>query len=189
MTKSKRLLTLCTAIIILLAAVISVFTIKPDWRYIVCDMLKSPFRSHAEMNVVFPSKLYPLNEGSLPAIAGNGKCTVSDSLMLVNSDHKIPDSFTAEVTQYKDSGVYMNPQMHDAYEDLSKAVYEATGQKLYVMSAYRTAEEQKSVIEEEGEKAVPANESEHVCGLALDVYVAGYAGAGFLKSEAGQFCK
>lgn len=61
------------------------------------------------------------------------------------------------------------------------------GDNLFVMSHYRNEQEQKYLYEEDNNTAALPGASEHQTGLALDVYVKGYAGSGFLKSEAGQY--
>lgn len=115
-------------------------------------------------------------------------CNVDQSLLLVNKDHPIPADFPADIVEYKDTGVLMNSCIIDHYADLSAAVMDATGDKLYVMSSYRSYEDQQRVYEEEGaEVAALPGTSEHQTGLALDVYISEYAGEGFIQSEAGVF--
>ena len=81
----------------------------------------------------------------------------------------------------------MNRCVQDAYESLASQVEQQFQERLYIRSAYRTAEEQQKTIEEDGEKAAMVNASEHQAGLALDVYVKDFAGAALIKTEAGQF--
>ena len=65
---------------------------------------------------------------------------------------------------------------------LSAAVKDQTGNKLYVSSDFRTAEEQQVLYDEDPLTATLPGASEHQTGLALDVYVAYYAGDAFIKS-------
>ena len=109
------------------------------------------------------------------------------STMLVNEDHPLPEDFTPELALYKDTDVPMNACLLDAYSDLSAAVTEHTGKKLYVSSTYRTQEEQEELYKEDPSIANAPGASEHQTGLGLDVYVTGNAGFGFIKTEAGQF--
>ena len=82
----------------------------------------------------------------------------------------------------------MNSCIIDSYAELSKAVSDNVGDKLYVMSSYRSYEDQQRVYDEEGpEIAALPGTSEHQTGLALDVYVSEFAGAGFIQSDAGIF--
>jgi D-alanyl-D-alanine carboxypeptidase len=77
--------------------------------------------------------------------------------------------------------------MIDAYAQLSGVVKELTGNKLYVSSDLRTREEQEALYREDPATATIPGASEHQSGLALDVYVAYYAGDAFLKSPSGRF--
>ena len=113
---------------------------------------------------------------------------VDQSLLLVNKEHTIDADFPSDIVEYKDTGVLMNSCITEHYSDLSAAVSEKTGDKLYVMSSYRSYEDQQRVYEEEGaEIAALPGTSEHQTGLALDVYVSEFAGAGFIESDAGMF--
>ena len=114
--------------------------------------------------------------------------TVDQSLLLVNTEYQIGADYPADIVEYKDTGVLMNRCITDSYAALSSAVMEETGDKLLVMSSYRTYEDQARVLEEEGPDvaAIPGT-SEHQTGLALDVYISGFAGAGFIQCDAGQF--
>ncbi len=109
------------------------------------------------------------------------------SLMLVNREHMLPEGFVPDVAEYKDTTVFMSRPMISAYEDLKAAVLEKTGNKLYVSSDLRSAEEQEELYREDPLTATLPGSSEHQTGLALDVYVAYYAGDGFLKSPSGRF--
>ena len=110
------------------------------------------------------------------------------SMLLVNADHPIDKDYPADIVEYKDTGVLMNSCITEHYAELSAAVSEKVGDKLYVMSSYRSYDDQQRVYEEEGaEIAALPGTSEHQTGLALDVYVSEFAGAGFIDSEAGVF--
>lgn len=109
------------------------------------------------------------------------------SLMLINTEHMLPDDFVAETTEYKDTGVIMNTCITTAYAALSDAVKEECGDKLYISSGIRTKKHQQELYEEAPQTATIPGASEHETGLCMDVYVAYYAGDGFLKSKAGQF--
>ncbi len=124
---------------------------------------------------------------TLESLREDERITFDQSGMLVNTQNMLPEDFEAEITEYKDTGVRMNSAMTEAYAALSARILEQFGQKLFVRSSYRTAEEQAQQILEEGEKATAVGASEHQTGLALDVYVKSYAGAAFIKSEVGQW--
>jgi len=112
---------------------------------------------------------------------------VNDALFLINVDRPIPEGYEFSIGNYKSTDVPMNLVMHEDYSELSAAVTEVTGDKLYVMSSFRTADEQRVLYEENSDIAAEPGKSEHQSGLALDVYVFEHAGAGFLNSEAGKY--
>ncbi|NLM19907.1 MAG: M15 family metallopeptidase [Clostridiaceae bacterium] len=109
------------------------------------------------------------------------------SLILLNKAHALPEGFVPQMAEYKDSGVQMNVAILDAYAQLSAAVTENTGDKMYVSSVYRSVEEQAELQANDPELALPPGNSEHHTGLAVDVYVFEHAGMNFLESEAGQY--
>lgn len=112
----------------------------------------------------------------------------SQNLLLVNKDHPLPEAFVPEISFYKTTDVPMNSCMHLSYASLSEAVIARFNNKMFVESSYRSHEHQAEIYEEEGSAiaAVPGT-SEHETGLALDVYVNGFGGAAFIKSEEGKF--
>lgn len=128
-------------------------------------------------------ELVLLDAANLPA-----NVTVDQSLVLVNGDNPLPELFEADVVYYHDTDVLMNGALIDSYAELSAAVSDRFDEKLYVESCYRTREHQQEIYEESGPEiaAVPGT-SEHETGLALDVYVMYYAGAGFIDSKPGRF--
>ena len=128
-----------------------------------------------------------MKECSLEELKQDKMVTFDQSMMLVNTEYMLSEDFKAETKQYKDSGLLMNRCIIDAYAKLSVAVSEATEDKLYVSSSVRNKEEQAKLYEEDSKNATIPGASEHETGLCLDVYVAHYAGDGFLRSKAGQF--
>lgn len=109
------------------------------------------------------------------------------SLFLINKDHPIPDGFEADLAEYRESTVYMNRACLEAYGQLSDAVKRETGETLYISSLYRTHEEQAEVYANDPVYALPPGMTEHQTGLAIDVYVAQFAGLNFIECPAGQF--
>ena len=129
----------------------------------------------------------PMQECSLEELKQDKSIIFDQSMLLVNTEYMLPEDFKAETKQYKDSGLLMNRCIIDAYAKLSVAVLEETEDKLYVSSSIRNREEQQKLYEEDSKTATIPGASEHETGLCLDVYVAHYAGDGFLRSKAGQF--
>lgn len=110
----------------------------------------------------------------------------NQSMMLVNNEHKLSDDFKADISEYKTTGVMMNSCMRDDYSDMSLDIIDKFDKKLFVMSSYRTAEEQEEILKEQGEEtAMKKGASEHQTGLALDVYITEFAGAGFINCDVG----
>ncbi|MBO4243210.1 MAG: M15 family metallopeptidase [Clostridiales bacterium] len=111
-----------------------------------------------------------------------------ENLILVNGDNTLDPDFLPEVEFYKDTDVLMNSCIIDDYALLSAYINETYNKKLCVSSSYRTYEDQERVYNEEGpEIAALPGTSEHQTGLALDLYVHRFAGAGFIECEAGRY--
>ena len=181
MKKRKRIKLLCFLIPVL--AVTLFFVLCPHYKYILaeklginCDKIK--------MTKVKPDSL---TEFILEELEANDKVTFNQSMMLINTEYLLQDDYEADLSCYKDTDLQMNCCIHDAYKELASAVSSATGNKLYVSSAYRTYEEQLEQYEKDSDTATVAGASEHQTGLALDVYVAYNAGFNFIKTAAGQF--
>ncbi len=128
-----------------------------------------------------------LREYTLDDLSGMPNVSLDQSLMLVNREYMLKDGFIPDVEEYKDTTVFMSRPMIEAYESLKAAVLKRTGNRLYVSSDLRTAEEQEALYLEDPLTATLPGASEHQTGLALDVYVAYYAGDGFLKSPSGRY--
>ena len=127
----------------------------------------------------------PLRKVSVSELEQNG-VELNDCLMLVNGSHTLPEGYEPHLTYYKE--VPFEKHTCDAYQALSEAVSQQCGEKLYISSSYRTAEEQEKLYNEEGsDTAQLPNASEHRTGMALDVYVQYYAGKGFIKCDAGKW--
>lgn len=110
---------------------------------------------------------------------------LNDSLLLINEEHPFPEDYSPELIDL--DGVFVNSCAVNAYKNLSEDIKENFDNSLYIMSAFRTREEQREIIESGSEFAASVDSSEHLSGLALDVYVKYHAGMGFLDSEEGQF--
>jgi D-alanyl-D-alanine carboxypeptidase len=118
---------------------------------------------------------------------GTRGIVVGESLFLINNERPVSEERVFLIENYKDTDVLMNRAMHEDYARLSAAVTEETGDKLYVMSSYRSFDAQRVLFEEDPTIAAEAGRSEHHSGLALDVYVFEHAGEGFIDSKAGKF--
>ncbi len=154
---------------------------------------------------MFPSEVYLLKQrffkfehSSFPTLSENietektdidtlieNGAQLNDSLMLINGSYTLSSTYSPTLTDL--GGIYINSCAQNAYYELRDDIKELYDNSLYVMSAYRTAEEQLEIKESEGSYAADTNSSEHLSGLALDIYVKYYAGMGFLDCDEGQF--
>ncbi len=176
----KKILALGAACLLL--AVALVLMAKSGGLFQVQDSLNRLFSTVEFETVELETQAY-----ALEALKQDGRITFDQSGMLVGLSNMLPETFEADIGEYKDTGVLMNKAMLEAYAQLSQQVSQQFGQKLYVRSSYRTAQEQAQVVLEEGEKAIAVGASEHQTGLALDVYVKSYGGKAFLKSPVGRW--
>ena len=187
MSKKKRIVFLILGIVAVLAvlvAVVGVISMNYHEIYVFgekiglfCDPIEIK-----EKNDVEDYRFYEWNE-----LREDERISFDQSLMLVDTEHLLPEGFVPDVLEYKDTTVYMSSCMLDSYAELSSAVKEKTGNKLYVSSDLRTSEEQEALYKEDPNTATIPGASEHQTGLALDVYVAYYAGDAFIKSPSGRF--
>lgn len=124
---------------------------------------------------------------SLEEFLGYDNVKVNESLLLVNEKHKLSKSYIPQTFFHQERSVEMNECAKQPFDELSEALFEETGETLFISSAYRDFEKQKEIKEKEGETAQEAGCSEHQTGLALDVFVKNFAGESFIKSLSGQF--
>lgn len=111
----------------------------------------------------------------------------NSTLCLVNKVYPIGEELSFKLVDYQNTGVLMDESIVESYAEMSADIKKYVGDSLYVMSHYRNEQEQKYLYDEDNNTAALPGASEHQTGLALDLYVCGYAGSGFLKSEAGQY--
>ncbi len=158
---------------------------KNEIKFITLDYLSRT--STCEIGNVEPAKLSGTKTVSLDEFLGYENVSVDESLLLVNEKYKINENYLPQTIYHEKRDVEMNVCAKEDFDNLSKALYDETGETLFISSAYRDFEKQKEVKEEEGETAQEAGCSEHQTGLALDVFVKNFAGESFIKSPSGQF--
>lgn len=107
--------------------------------------------------------------------------------MLINQQNPINEDFTLNLTNYKESDMYIDSTIALDYTALVDAVKLNTDSNIYIMSSYRDANKQKEVYLEDPKIAALPNTSEHETGMALDIYTPQYAGSAFIKTKAGQY--
>ena len=173
-----RFLVLILVTAVLLAAV-GLFCYRGDWRYRVALR----FRTYPPLQL---TEAPPTAGEPLPFVEllSDARTVQSDSLILVNPNHPLPAGY--EPALIETDGLLISDRALSAFRKLNEMITEATGTRLYIRSAYRSAEEQATEAAQNGEYAAKPGESEHETGLALDVCVAGYGGMSFLKTKAGR---
>ncbi len=124
-------------------------------------------------------------EWTLETLLSDSRITKTESLLLVNTEHLLPEGYTATLTEY--NSAKMNPVMVEHYIRMRDEIQARTGVRIYVAADYRTAEEQAEILASSDPGiAAPVGGSEHQTGLALDVYAPRADGFQFLRSRAGR---
>lgn len=184
MNKKKKIL-LCVAgvaLALLLLFFIFVTCIRQDIGFRMQTTVRSFFASANLQQVTVETKTYSMEE-----LLATDNVSVEQSLLLINTSHPLANDFEPSLAGYRGTDVQLNTCVHDAYGSLSAAVQERFEQKLFIRSAYRTAEEQAAELDASDVLAAQVGASEHQAGLAADVYVPYYAGYSFLKTDAGRY--
>lgn len=181
--KRKRKWIVGGMFLIFAAGVAGLLWKKPDWRFILIQEVRG-FFSGIEMEELEWQEEEVQVESYESLVE---KSEESQGLLLVNATYPVPENFSLNLEEYKNSGVFMQKEMVKSYEALAEAVKKECNEQLFIKSSYRNREEQEEEYAADPVVAAVPGTSEHETGLALDVYVAGYAGYGFLKSEAGQY--
>lgn len=128
-------------------------------------------------------------DSSLSTLLSYNATVINNSMILVSSVHPITESIAFDtIAEYKDTEIYFDLCMHNAFSELGAYIQDSFGEKLYVTSGFRTADEQQALYDEKGGAlAQKPGESEHQTGLAADVAVKGFGGASFLKTDVGKY--
>lgn len=178
--KKYRVLLALLACLVLVTAVGVVYA-HGEWWFPLIER----FRPRARLDLQETVLSGDTEVWTLGALAACDRVTLSTALMLVNSEHPLPEDFSPELIEY--NGARMHPLMRDPYIALRDDVQAKTGIRIYVASDYRTPEEQAEINKEsESGIAAPVGCSEHEAGLALDVYAPHCDGMRFLRSRAGR---
>lgn len=183
MKKKTKLIIIISVIAALVCIAVTVICLNFHKIYLFCEK-NGLFCREISVNEISAGDTHAY---SLSELEQMPNVRFEQSLMLVNTQYTLGDSFVPEISEYKSTTVFMNDCMLDAYAKLSAAVTQKTGKKLYVSSDFRSAEEQEALYLEDPLTATLVGASEHQTGLALDVYVARYSGDSFIKSRSGRF--
>lgn len=168
-----------------LLALFGLLVIRDDYRFEISQFFK---------NITSENKLEEINEENLTFETidaenfSDNSIIKNQSLILVNQNNIIADNFQPDICEYKNSGVFMNTCAVNSFGKMSDDMFNRFGEKLFVMSSFRTAEEQQEILNEQGsDTAMPAGSSEHQTGLGLDLYFDNFSGKAILKCEAGRY--
>lgn len=185
--KNRKSVIILLLFLLVFAGALVFITLKPDTVFLIKQRITQSF-DKAEVKAVSYGN-DELTQITYSEIERDSNFIIDNSLMLINQENTLSDSFSPNIGEYKDSGVIMDKGLFKAYEKMANEIIEKFDDKLYIMSAYRDSSEQEDISQKKkGEgTAMPEGASEHQAGLALDVYVKGFAGLGFLKSEVGQY--
>lgn len=183
-TTTKERVVIGLSIVALLATmVLCLMHFKPDWKYMIAQAVAIQAQDDAQLTPCEDIDTQKLPVSKL----SSDNIKTEQNLMLINKYNPLPVDFKADLTDYAD-GLNMNSCMVKAYKQLSDDINKNFGEGLYIMSGYRSVSEQQEIFDNKGGSlAAKPGCSEHQTGLALDVYVKGYAGSSFLKSEVGQY--
>lgn len=158
---------------------------RNEIKFITMDYLSRV--STCEIGKVEEKEKTGMKTVSLEEFLGYDNVSVDESLLLVNGKYKISEKYTPQIIYHQERKVEMNVSAKESFDELSKALFDETGETLFISSAYRDFEKQKEIKAAEGETAQNAGCSEHQTGLALDVFVKNFSGESFIKSPSGQF--
>lgn len=179
--RRKKILIFCLSVILLLSMIATFLAVRADVRFLLVQSLRSMFSSASVEPVVLATETY-----SFALLRDLPGVNVADNLMLVNARHFIDESYEPQLSDYHD--VNFAADILPSYRLLADKIMEDYGTPLYIRSAFRTEEDQKEIYDHSAaDVAAPVGASEHQTGLALDVYVPGYAGSAFLKSPVGRY--
>ena len=174
-------------LIFILVSMVVIAYKRPDTRFIIKNICAQKGKGVSLAEVKIDEK--QLNFVSVKSIKEkNTDMVYNYTLALINKKYTANEGMASNIVNYKnDDDVKMDKSIINDFNNLKDAVKSEVGDNLYIMDSYRTLEEQKKVYAKDKQIAAAPGSSEHEAGLALDVYVASYAGRSFLKSEAGQF--
>jgi D-alanyl-D-alanine carboxypeptidase len=109
----------------------------------------------------------------------------SYNMMLINRNNPLPENFEPELIEY--NMAKMHPLMKEDYIAVRDDVKAITGVRIYVVSDYRTSQEQEEILQSsQSGVAAQVGCSEHEAGMALDVYVPHFDGMSFLNCRTGR---
>ncbi|GEM_PF-1162870 len=127
--------------------------------------------------------------------AALSQISLSNELMLVNSEHKINESFAADLSPayravpISTSDLEMNGTVLEAVKDLFRDARENGYKDFFVNSGFRSYQKQNELYNDADDKSYvqEPGASEHQTGYALDIAYDGFSGEAFENSPQGKW--
>lgn len=141
--KKDRVIILLSIMALIVTAILWVFHLKSDWKYMVIQTFKSTTTSKFDGEIVnVDTQKVSINEAKKMK-----NVSFQQNLMLVNKGNTIDENFNAKLLDYNGQGLLMNTCIVSDYKKLSSSIKDKFNENLFVMSSYRTAEEQQELFE------------------------------------------
>lgn len=169
-------------------AMLSFYTIqfRNDWVFGIKDTFLNK-REGIELETVSYGNDQLANIELDELFSDSSEVKITNCLSLVNKKHKIDNTLEFNLVSFRDTSLLLDENVIGDLENLLQAVKQDTDEKVYIMSTYRTAEEQEMIYKQNPRVATPVNTSEHQTGLALDIYVYKKAQREFIDTDAGKW--
>lgn len=129
-------------------------------------------------------QIYSLEEIRMGKVNG---ITYSHSLWLINQDYPLDTAADRELEAISEEELLFYKKGTQKLLEMLNAASAATGDRVYIMSTYRTQEEQEQLYKDDPVTAGKPGCSEHQAGLAADLYTYQHAGRRFIDSDGGRW--
>lgn len=161
--------------------------IRSDIGYGIWDQWFAP-RSPVVMTATSPDTA-DLREYSLEDIQADKVEGISytHSLWLINADYPLDTEVPLDLAKIADEELLFYAEGRQKLLEMLSDAGAATGDKVYIMSTYRTQAEQEQLYKDDPATAGKPGCSEHQAGLAADLYTYQHAGRRFIDSAGGKW--
>lgn len=160
--------------------------IRSDIGYGIWDRWFAP-RSPIVMTAASPSedrRVYSLEDIQAGKIS---EVSYNHALWLINQEYPLDSEAPLELEAVGDEELRFYKEGRQKLLELLSAAGAATGDKVYIMSTYRTQAEQEQLYKDDPVTAGKPGASEHQAGLAADLYTYQHAGRRFVDSAGGKW--
>lgn len=180
----KKTLKIFLSFLLLSVLASAAFCFKPELRFYAKEAVEA-FKTEKKLEETSGENF---KEIDIKELKYDENCTFNQSLILVNKSNALSADFEADIVRYENTEAFVNTCALDSFAKMREAINEKFGQKLLIMSSYRSRDKQLEIYKSDSDGVAAApGESEHETGLGIDVYVKYYAGQGFVKSEIGRY--